>query len=240
MADPATRLPVVFIHGIRASGTMWGPVAEMVGRERLVATPDLPGHGARRGEAFDLAGAVHAVSQAVDGLGGRALLVGLSLGGYAAIAAGAQHPGRVAGIMAIGCSAEPTGLGLAAYRLFAAAMAHDPERGNRLSRRGFDRLLPPQAAAAMAAGGFSCEVMPAVVAALGRFRPLAALRGYPGPVWLVNGGLDQFRLHERRFLAACQDGRLAVWPGLTHLSTIAATSRLARAVRDACAVIEQR
>ena len=35
---------------------------------------DLPGHGARRGEAFTLDGAVEAVAAGIDDVGGRALV----------------------------------------------------------------------------------------------------------------------------------------------------------------------
>lgn len=39
-------IPTVFVHGIRLSGSMWGPGAALI-RGRTVM-PDLPGHGAAR------------------------------------------------------------------------------------------------------------------------------------------------------------------------------------------------
>ncbi|MFI0904400.1 alpha/beta fold hydrolase [Streptomyces sioyaensis] len=58
-----------------------GGPGQQVHQEHRVHVRDLPGHGSRRGEPFTIAGAVAAVADAIDELGGRALLVGLSLGG---------------------------------------------------------------------------------------------------------------------------------------------------------------
>ncbi|MFV2171777.1 alpha/beta fold hydrolase [Actinomadura sp. LOL_016] len=98
-------LPVVLVHGIRVSGTMWGPVADALADRLRVAAPDLPGHGRRRGERFTMDGAVDAVTEAIDGLGGRALVAGLSsevfpqaveaVCGMDPLAALASYPGRV-------------------------------------------------------------------------------------------------------------------------------------------------
>ncbi|WP_443074181.1 alpha/beta fold hydrolase [Streptomyces sp. NBC_01456] len=65
---------------------MWRPVIQAIGKDHPTAAPDLPGHGSRRGEPFSIAGAVAAVTDTIDELGGRALLVGLSLGGIVATA----------------------------------------------------------------------------------------------------------------------------------------------------------
>ncbi|MEU8890107.1 alpha/beta hydrolase [Streptomyces sp. NPDC048442] len=244
----ASALPLVFVHGTRVSGTMWHPVMAAVDdradsciatpteSRRRMAAPDLPGHGRRRGESFTMDAAVEAVADAVDELGGKAMLVGLSLGGYVAIATAARHPDRVAGLLAIGCTAAPRG----AYatflrRQFRLATRH-AGTAERLSVRGFRRMLPPPAAEAMSAGGLSCEVMADVADAVTGMDPIAALGAYPGPVWLANGARDPFRSDERAFLAACRDGRLTVWPGLGHLTPLADPQALARTVLDAATV----
>ncbi|MFI5801908.1 alpha/beta fold hydrolase [Streptomyces sp. NPDC051561] len=236
---PLPPLPVVFVHGTRVSRTMWQPVMEIVGEHREVGAPDLPGHGSRRGERFTMDGAVDAVAAAVDELGGRALLVGLSLGGYASLAAAARHPERVAGVLAIGCTAVPRGPLVTVYRLMARLAGRYPEAGNRLSARSFRRMLPVPAAEAMGAGGLSCEVVAEVVEAIVAMDPLAAVAAYPGPIWLANGSTDQLRGDQRAFLAACRDGRLTVWPGHGHLSPLGVPRMLARAVRDAALISER-
>ncbi|MFD0883908.1 alpha/beta fold hydrolase, partial [Streptosporangium algeriense] len=70
--------PVVFLHGIRVSATMWDPVIEHL--DRPARAIDLPGHGTRAGEPFSMDEAVSAVAAAIDSLGGNAVVAGLSLG----------------------------------------------------------------------------------------------------------------------------------------------------------------
>ncbi|UNO43778.1 alpha/beta hydrolase [Streptomyces sp. MST-110588] len=230
-------MPVVFVHGMRVSGTMWGPVMEAVEARHPVEAPDLPGHGRRRGESFTLPAAVDAVAEAIDRLGGRALVVGLSLGGYVAIATAKRHPDKVAGLVAIGCTALPRGLFAAAFRGVARAAALHPPTGNRVSAWGFRRQLPRPAAQALIGGGLTSEVVPAVVGAVIGFDPPAALAAYPGPVWLAYGTKDPFRHDAHAFVRACRDGRLVVWPGQGHLTCLADPRTVARLVSDAAAVV---
>jgi pimeloyl-ACP methyl ester carboxylesterase len=236
--NSASLLPVVLLHGTRVSRTMWQPVMEIVGAHRPVAAPDLPGHGRRRGERFTMDAAVDAAAEVIDQLGGRALLVGLSLGGYVSLATAARHPGRTAGLLAIGCTTVPRGMLAAVYRQQAGLAVRYPEWADRLSVRGFRRTLPTPAAAAMSAGGLSSEVWKDVCDAVIGLDALAALASYPGPVWLANGARDPFRGDERAFLAACRDGRLTVWPGHSHLSPLGQPQLLARATLDAAVVAE--
>lgn len=231
-------VPILAVHGMRVSSSMWQPLQRRLSRP--VVTADLPGHGVRRGSAFSIEASLQVIVEALDDLATPAVLVGHSLGGYLAIRAARAAPEQVAGVVAIGCSTAPGSRLLPAYRLFAAALAHRPELGNRLSDKGFRSQLDDESYRAVHAGGYSCEIAPQVVEAVAGLDPLADLAGYPGPVWLVNGSLDQFRIGERRFLDACQDGRLIVWPGLTHAGVIGATDRIATLIEDACAVVEAR
>src|SRR5262245_50699425 len=105
-------VPVVLVHGLRSSRTMWRAQVEALratGRDAVAV--DLPGHGRRQGERFTLDGAVDAVDDAVADVSARAgrpaLVVGLSLGGYVAIAHAARRPEHVAGLVAAACSTHP-------------------------------------------------------------------------------------------------------------------------------------
>ncbi|WP_248963469.1 alpha/beta fold hydrolase [Sphaerisporangium perillae] len=230
--------PVVFIHGIRVGGTMWGPVRSHL--DRPSEAPDLPGHGTRRGEPFTLESAADTVAAAVDRLGGRALLVGLSLGGYVGIATAARFPERVAGLVAMGCTTKPDGVNAGLYRFAASLAARHPDLAGRLSAYAFHRALPGPPGDAVIAGGFTCEVMPSVVEAVTARDPLSDLAAYPGRVWLVNGSRDPFRRHERAFLRACRDGRLLLMPGRNHLTVLAHPARMARLVEDLACLADQR
>jgi pimeloyl-ACP methyl ester carboxylesterase len=186
---------------------------------------DLPGHGQRMTEQFTVSTALAAIDAGVTALGGRVLLVGLSLGGYYAVAYAAQNPDRVVGLVAAGCSAVPRGPLLEGYRLLARVIHRLPDRGLWLHETMVRRLLPAAGARDVLAGGAALDVMDAGLRATSTLTPLASLAAYPGPIWLVNGALDHFRLNERRFLAACRNGEVVVVPGATHLSSLAQPER---------------
>jgi pimeloyl-ACP methyl ester carboxylesterase len=230
--------PIVLVHGIRISGTMWGPMVSRLSLlDRPAAAVDLPGHGSRRGEPFSMEGATSAVAAAIDSLGGRALVAGLSLGGYVGIATAERFPERVAGLVAMGCTARSSSA-LGAYRFAASLAARNPSLANRISAYGLRRLLPGPVGEAFVAGGLSCEVMPQVVEAVAGHDQLAALAAYPGRVWLVNGTRDPFRADERDFLRVCRNGRLILIPRRGHLGVMAAPGPLARLLGDLCDQVE--
>ncbi|WP_249346914.1 alpha/beta fold hydrolase [Microbispora sp. H11081] len=228
-------MPVVFVHGIRMSGTMWSPVRELL--RAPSAAPDLPGHGHRRGEPYDTEAACRVVAEAIEELGGRALVVGMSLGGYVGIATAARHPGLVAGLVAMGCTARPDRPIARAYRLMGHLASRDPERADRMSRFALRRMLPGAVGEAAVAGGLSSEVVTPVVTAVTAEDPLADLAGYQGRVWLVNGRRDPFRADEQAFLRACANGSLTHVPRRGHLTVLADPAWIARFVDDAAETV---
>jgi pimeloyl-ACP methyl ester carboxylesterase len=220
--------PVLFVHGIRTSATMWRRQLAILGDDAHPCLAiDLPGHGSRMAERFTVEGALAAIDAGVAALGGRVVLVGLSLGGYYAIEYSARNPDKVAGLVAAGCCAIPGGWPLDIYRGLARLIRRLPDRGLLLHTALVRLLLPPQGAADTLAGGVPLNVMDAGLGATGTLHPLDGLARYPGPIWLVNGAVDQFRLHERRFLSACQNGRLVVVPRASHLVSLAQPERFA-------------
>lgn len=229
-------VPILLVHGIRTSATMWRQqVDELRTAGHAVLAIDLPGHGTRQGEQFTVEASLDAIDSGVTALGGRVMLVGLSLGGYYAIAYAGAHPERVIGLVAAGCSTVPGGPGLAAYRGLARGIHRLPDRGLWLHTAMVRALVPRQGALDVLAGGVALDVMDAGLRATSTLTPLASLAAYPGPVWLVNGSLDQFRLHERRFLAACRHGRLVIVPGATHLVSLAQPRRFTAVLRRVAA-----
>ncbi len=232
--------PVLLVHGSRTSRTMWRGQLAALDRAGVPALAvDLPGHGARRGEPFTLDGAVDAVAQGVEDLGGRALVVGLSLGGYVAIEARARHPGRVLGLVAASCSTVPSTRLRAAWLLAAERIERLPDGGAALNQALVDRSMPANAAADLAAGGFALDVMSAILREVGTADPLAALAATDSPVWLVNGRWDHFRTGERSFLAAARRGgaraRLVVVPGARHLVSLDRPVAFSRLLLEAVA-----
>ena len=234
-------VPIVLVHGLRSSSSMWRPQVELLGAQgRTVVCPDLPGHGGRRGERFSLGGAIDVVLGAVDEVGGRALLCGLSLGGFVAIAAAGVAPRRVAGLVAASCTAEPAQALAQVYRIPSVLMDRLPDRGAALNERFHRLTLRDGAAEAVLDGGLAMEAGTAVIDAIQDMDALASLASYSGPVWLINGARDHFRIHEKKFFDACADGRLVNVPRAGHMVNLDQPVNFSRIVADAADVVGAR
>lgn len=230
-----TTLPIVLVHGIRLSGACWTTVAEQVAPRHPVTTVDLPGHGIRRGEQFTLSAAVEAVHECIDRVGGKALVVGHSLGGYVSAAAAAADPALVAGLVLAGSTGIPSRPRAMPFTLMHRLLSRRPDGGDRISGRLFDAVLPARVAQDIRRGGIATEAIPDVVAALRDFDLLGNLGRYPGPTWIVNGGHDHFRFNERQAVAASPQGRLLVIPGAGHYFPLAQPAVFSRLLLDTAA-----
>ncbi|MCK0118695.1 alpha/beta hydrolase [Isoptericola sp. S6320L] len=231
-------LPVVLLHGSRTSCTMWRRQVGVLRDAGIPTTaPDLPGHGTRRGERFRLDEAVGTVHDAVADAGGRALVVGLSLGGYIAIEHRARFPEQSAGLVAASCSTSTDVPLRRGWLRLARWIERWPDSGARLNEAFVRGLLDAESGQDLAAGGFALEVMADVLAEVGRIDTRAALRAADSPVRLVNGQWDHFRGQERSLLAAARAGgaqaRLVVVPHARHLVSLDQPVAFSRAVLEA-------
>jgi len=240
------RARVVFVHGLRTSGTMWRRQLAALARHDVDATAvDLPGHGTRMDEPFTLDAAMQVLDAALPPAAADAphiprLLVGLSLGGYLAIEYGSTHPGRLDGLVAASCGTRPRGAGLAGYRRLAAAIGRLPDRGRALNDLMVQAFLSEEGVDDVLAGGVALDVMAPALEAVGGLDPEAALRRIEVPVWFVNGRFDHFRFEERRMLRAAREGRLVVVPGATHLVSLARPDDFTAVVLGVVAELEAR
>ena len=243
--DPPRSLPpvpVVLVHGSRTSATMWRRQLEALERAGVPAVAtDLPGHGTRRGEPFTLDGAVDAVRDAVEAVGGRALVAGLSLGGYVAIEHRARHPEQSAGLVAAACCTVSSSSLRPAWLSLARWIERWPDQGARLNGTFARLALDAEGARDLGAGGYALTAMSEVLRELGPTDTLGALASASSPVWFVNGRYDHFRAQERAFVTAARAGgapaHLVVVPHARHLVSLDAPVAFTRALLEAGAVV---
>lgn len=234
VAGPAQAPAIVFLHGTRLTGSMWAAQQTALAREFRTIALDLPAHGAHAGEPFTLDGAADAVSAAIrEHGGGRAVVVGLSLGGYVAMALAAREPERVRGLVLAGATAEPVGIRMLPYLALAAAMdGIDDARLDRLNAWLFRRRYPPALAEPIVAGGFWYRGGSSALRALVGERFVPRLAAYPGPTLILNGERDiPFRLFAPTFAAAARDVRRVRLVGATHLANLDRPAAFSEAVR---------
>lgn len=223
VAGPADAPPIVFVHGAMMGRAVWSPqVAALADRYRCVSV-DLPGHGTQRGETFSLDGATAGVVAAIDqAAGGRAVLVGLSLGGYVAMTVAGRHPEKVRGLVIAGSTREPVGLSRLGFHLYGWSLRLVPEPAVRaVALAWFRRRYGPVRATAITAGGHFAKGGSQAVRHLvgGRFRD--RLRAYGGPILVINGTMDLvFRIGASRFLAGVPGVTNRMIPRAGHLSNV--------------------
>ena len=234
VTGPEGAPAIVFVHGTRLTGSMWAAQqADLADAFRTIAI-DLPGHGTRAGERFTLDGATDVLAAAIDEhAGGRAVVVGLSLGGYVAMALAARQPERVRGLVLSGATAEPVGLRMVPYLALAAVMdTIDDARLDWLNTWYFRSRFPAAIAEPIIAGGFWSQGGATALRAIVHERFLPRLAAYPGPSLLINGSLDvPFRMFAPMFAAAAHDARRVRLIGATHLANLDRPAAFNAAVR---------
>jgi pimeloyl-ACP methyl ester carboxylesterase len=98
------KTPVLLSHGMTATTAMWEPNLAALAAERQVITWDIRGHGQSDSPddqaLYTEAASVADMAAVLDTQGtGRAVIGGLSLGGYLSLAFNLAHPERVAALM---------------------------------------------------------------------------------------------------------------------------------------------
>jgi pimeloyl-ACP methyl ester carboxylesterase len=220
----------------------WDAVRPRLAGARPIMTPEFPGLGAappvERPSVDGFADAV-AARIAEEAPGGRAVVVGLSLGGYAALALTARHPERVEALVLSDTRAEPDTAEAAAARHASA------ERVLAEGSAGFlDDYVPPLVARGDRAAGEAARAMAdaqrpeAVAGALralaGRAdrRPdLAAMR-VPALVIVGSKDVPTPPALSEALVAGLPDAELAVIEGAGHLTALERPATWAALVGD--------
>ncbi|WP_046776913.1 alpha/beta fold hydrolase [Streptomyces yangpuensis] len=226
--------PIVLVHGTRFSAGQWSPQLRGLQDDFRVAAVDLPGHGARAAEPWSLDAATEIIAAAADRLDrGPALVVGHSLGGYAALEFARRRPELLRGLVLAGASVSTKGAWAKPYRWVAGLVPRIPaDRLTRWNDRLLRRLYPPEVVDATIRAGYAFHTLPTAWAeVLGRF-DADAMRHVAAPVLILNGEKDTvFRSGEREFARAHPDARIELIPRARHLANFDDPEAFTAAVR---------
>jgi pimeloyl-ACP methyl ester carboxylesterase len=238
VAGPPDGPPIVLIHGTGLSKAAWAP--QLAGRladsYRVIAL-DLPGHGASAQLPFTLDGAATEVGRVIDSTaGGRAAVIGLSLGGYVAMELVASRPAAVRGLVLVGASQEPVGLRAVPYLALALALDGldrlDPRLVSGIAAALLRLRFPASIAEPIIEGGVHAAGGSVALRTLVGRRFRSRLAAYAGPVLLLNGEFDVlFRSGSKGFAEAGGDVRRARLRGAAHLANLDRPAAFDAAIR---------
>lgn len=238
---PTVR-PLVLLHPYPADAGFWDPFRAALGGERPVLTPNAPGFGGANPQSgWTIADLADAVAEMITTASpdGTADVMGLSMGGYAALALAVRHPAVCHALVLADTRADGDDATARAGRAAGIAAVRD---GNAAAY--LDSLLPklvaPDAdAATLAALDAVARRQPpdaligALIALEGRPDRRAELAGITAPALVIVGEADAVTPpHLARELAEGIPGaRLAVVAGAGHLSALERPAEVAAEVR---------
>jgi pimeloyl-ACP methyl ester carboxylesterase len=108
--DCGEGTPVVFLHGYLEAKEIWAPFTSFFPDGIRVVCIDLPGHGQStfQGETVTMEGMAQAIEAVLNHLAiARCIMVGHSMGGYAALAFAELYPNRLLGLSLFHSTANP-------------------------------------------------------------------------------------------------------------------------------------
>lgn len=93
-------LPLLIVHGLYGSGRNWGVIAKRLSDRWHVLTPDMRNHGdSPWTDTHSYPDLAADLAEVIDAHGGRAHVVGHSMGGKAAMVLALTHPEKVASLL---------------------------------------------------------------------------------------------------------------------------------------------
>lgn len=234
-------VPLVLLHGFPLDHRMWLDVTDLLAGEPTVLAPDLPGFGTSP-TGDDVAQAVGipgpSLEVMADGVAAslraagvdRAVVAGLSMGGYVAMAMAERHPGLVAGLALLDTKSTLDAEPARQRRLEIAAVVEAEETveavlgmrtallgaSNRTTRTDlverFEMWIRDQGPGAVA------WAQRAMAARPDRTEVLAA---FDGPATVIVGEEDEMSPPEaaRAMAAVLRDVELVLVPGSGHMTS---------------------
>lgn len=223
--------PLVFLHAYPLDASMWAAQKDAL-PDRVTLAPHFPGFGGRPPGEASLDSFAKTVVEDMDAAGiDRAILVGLSMGGYVAFRMHASWPERVAALVLADTRSGPDD---------EAGRTRRTEQAERARREGVGWL--PEAMIPALLGSSTRRDRPEIVSEVRRriadadpegvARALLAMRDRPDstpslatirvPVLALAGEEDGITpvTEARRIAEGVPTGRLAVIPRAGHLSSL--------------------
>lgn len=216
--DPANP-PILFLHGIRLGRQIWERHAALLASDYHVVTVDLPGHGALTGVAFNEANLIELLDDTVDRLAQPPLIVGYSLGGFAAMRYASSFPQRTRALLLADCTLDfdlwkmwPFDASVGFMQMLPGPML------DAFLHVSLYASLPREYAQLVETIPFDRSVLTATNAiARSVTRASDGIATYRKPVLIVNGEYDvAFRSDERRYLHRLPQARLRIMRGVDH------------------------
>lgn len=224
IAGPPHAFPIILVHGAAWTRNVWIPQTEALSDEFRVIAIDLPGHGALRGQPFQLTSALQSVLDSFkQETKARPLIVGLSLGGYVAMACASKHPQDIAGLVLSGCCLDYRGLIGFLSRLDSSLVTalFSEQKLTRMQEKALRGMFPVEVIEPQLKAGFSWKAMPRIYRELASHDFHTMLRAFSGPVLIVNGEHDKRnRAGEAKLLNATRNGQARIIKQAGHLCNL--------------------
>ncbi|MDH5259284.1 MAG: alpha/beta hydrolase [Gammaproteobacteria bacterium] len=214
---------ILFLHGGALNKEMWAPQIEELENKVLIHTIDLPGHGHLIGIPFTLKSAVNEVEKYIaKNISGNVTIVGLSLGGYVAIAYAHRHADRVNKLILSGCCTQYLGFtGLLAKVSSVLTSLISNQHFEKLQKKFLSRITTKDIVEKICSNGISKQgAQESLREVIGKDF-VDMLDHYRGPTLIINGENDTLnRRFENAYLTTDANRSLVTLENCAHICNL--------------------
>lgn len=225
---------LILVHGMAVNYAMW-KYQEVLAEDYHLVMPDLPGHGLRQDEVFDMDSAVEEIRFWIEenANGAPVYLSGLSLGGYVAQKFMIKYPHLIKAAILSDSSAKPV---WPWHSLFSIVFKIPAILGSsgmvKVYLKFFKLVLDGQYVEHVRAHQVSPFIIHDVIQEVHKTYDFGSLKSFDKPVLIINGQFDWFRLHERSYRRVFKDSRKRIIKKAGHISCYPAFENYNKCISD--------